>query len=145
MKKLMFMLAAIATAVGVHAASVDWSMAITDQGVTWSGNGAYVMAFDGSNYDAVIKLLTVDGSDNMASDLGGYALSLTAGGNQVSVSNSRGTAKASGTSTGVTTDGTMFWVVFNEGSMDGGSAIQWTAATSIIDAAKKYSDFPVAI
>jgi len=131
MKKLiMFAVVAILACAG-QAASVDWSMAITGQGATWSGNSAYVMAFKGTDYDAVIKLLTVDGSDNMATDLGAYALALGSGGTMANVSNARGTAKASGTSDGVTADGTMFWVVFTDGSMDAGSAIQYTAATSI--------------
>ena len=127
------MLAAAVMAAGVQAASVNWGMSIAGSGATWKANNAYVMAFDGSNYDSVIKLLTVTGSDNMATDLGAYAL--TGGGkNQFSVANSRGTAVVSGaSSTGVTTDGTMFWVVFTDGSMDAGKAIQWTAATSIAD------------
>ena len=130
MKKLMFMLTAAIAAVSAQAASVDWSMTVASKGAEWSGNGAYVMAFNGSDYDAVIKLLTVDGSDNMATDLGAYALARTAGGTQTSVSNSRGSAKASATSSGVTAE-TMFWVVFNEGSMDAAKAITWTAATNI--------------
>lgn len=130
MKKLMFMLAAVAMAVGTQAASVNWNVLVADQGVTWSGNSAYVMAFDGSDYDAVVKLLTVTGSDNMSTDLGAYALK-NGSTTQFAISNNRGSAKASGASEGVTTDGTMFWVVFTDGSMDAGKAIQWTAATDI--------------
>ena len=132
MKKLIMFAVVTILACAGQAASVDWSMAITGQGATWKDAGAYVMAFSGSDYDAVVKLLTVDGSDNMATDLGGYALALGAGGTQASVSSSRGTAKAAGTSDGVSGD-TMFWVVFTDGSMDAGKAIQWTAATSIAD------------
>ena len=130
MKKLMFMIAAVVMAAGVQAASVNWGVNVAGQGATWSGNNAYVMAFNGSDYAAVIKLLTVDGSDNMATDLGAYALK-NGSTTQFAISNNRGAAKAVGASEGVTTDGTMFWVVFTDGSMDAGKAIQWTAATDI--------------
>ena len=130
MKKLI-MLAAVASLAYVgQAASVTWGVNVSGQGAAWSGTSAYVMSFNGSDYDAVIKLLTVDGSDNMSTDLGTYALALGAGGTMANVSNSRGAAKASGTSDGVTGD-TMFWVVFTEGSMDAGKAISWTSATDI--------------
>ncbi len=129
MKKLiMFAAVAALTCVG-QAASVDWNVLVAGQGATWSGNSAYVMAFNGSDYAAVVKLLTVDGSDNMATDLGAYALS-GGGKSQFAVSNNRGSAKASGQSAGVTGD-TMFFVVFTDGSMDAGSAISYTSATDI--------------
>ncbi|MDE3274659.1 MAG: PEP-CTERM sorting domain-containing protein [Verrucomicrobiota bacterium] len=130
MKKLIMFIGVAALAFAGQAASVDWGVSVASQGAAWSGTSAYVMAFNGSDYDAVIKLLTVTGSDNMATDLGGYALALGAGGTQASVSNNRGSAKASGTSDGVTGD-KMFWVVFTEGSKDAGKAITWTAATDI--------------
>ena len=130
MKKLIMFMAGIALAFAGQAASVDWNVLVAGQGATWSGNNAYVMAFSGSDYAAVTKLLTVDGSDNMATDLGAYAL-VGGGKTQFAVSNNRGSAKASGQSAGVTADGTMFWVVFTDGSMDAGKAIQWTAATDI--------------
>lgn len=107
MKKLMVLVAAVALACAGQAASVNWKMNISGKGDAWSGANAYVMAFNGTDYDAVINLLTVTGSENMATDLGAYALSLTAGGTSVAVSSSRGTAKASGTSDGITGD-TMF-------------------------------------
>ena len=130
MKKLVMFAVAVALACAGQAASVDWKLNVAGQGADWKAANAYVMAFNGSDYDAVIKLLTVTGSDNMATDLGGYALALGAGGTQASVSNNRGSAKASGTSDGVTGD-KMFWVVFTEGSMDAGSTISWTAASDI--------------
>ena len=130
MKKLIMFVAGVALAFAGQAATVNWSMTIAGKGVEWSGNGAYVMAFNGSDYDSVIKLLTVDGSDNMATDVGAYAL-VGGGKSQFDISNSRGSAKvASAASTGVTGD-TMFWVVFTDGSMDAGKAIQWTSATDI--------------
>ena len=131
MKKLIMFVAVAALAFAGQAASVDWSMTVARQGASWSGAGAYAMAFNGSDYAAVIKLLTVDGSDNMATDLGAHALAQGST-TQFSISNNRGSAKASGSSSGVTGD-TMFWVVFTEGSMDAGKAITWTAATSIGD------------
>ena len=129
MKKLiMFAIVAALACVG-QAASVDWNVLVAGQGATWSGNSAYVMAFNGSDYAAVVKLLTVDGSDNMATDLGAYALS-GGGKSQFAVSNNRGSAKASGQSAGVTGD-TMFFVVFTDGSMDAGSAISYTSTMDI--------------
>ena len=130
MKKLMVLVAAIALACAGQAATVDWKLNVAGQGAAWSAAGAYVLAFTGSAYDAGIKLLTVTGSDNMASDLGAYAL-VGNGSSQVAVGSNRGTATTSSAiSTGVTGD-KMFWVVFTEGSMDAKSAIQWTAATDV--------------
>lgn len=125
------MFAAVAAlAFAGQAATVDWKLNVASQGATWSGNNAYVMAFNGSDYTAVIKLLTVDGSDNMATDLGAYALSGNSA-TQFAVSNNRGTATTKNSlSDGVSGD-TMFFVVFTDGSMDAGKAISWTAATDI--------------
>ena len=130
MKKLMVLVAAVALACAGQAASVDWKMNISGKGDAWSGANAYVMAFNGTDYDAVISLLTVTGSENMAADLGTYALALGTGGTSAAISSNRSAAKASGTSDGITGD-TMFWVVFTEGKMDANSAIQWTTATDI--------------
>ena len=124
MKKLMVLVAAVALACAGQAASVNWKMNISGKGDAWSGANAYVMAFNGTDYDAVINLLTVTGSENMATDLGTYAPTLG------TVASTRKAATASGTSDGITGD-TMFWVVFTEGKMDAKSAIQWTAATDI--------------
>ena len=129
MKKLIMFAAAVALACAGQAASVDWKLNVAGQGATWKAANAYAMAFNGSDYAAVIKLLTVDGSDNMATDLGTYALK-NGDVTQFAIANSRGTASAAGQSTGVTGD-TMFWVVFTEGSMDAGSTISWTAASDI--------------
>ena len=131
MKKLMFMLAAAVAVVGAQAAQVSWGINVADKGAAWKGAGAYAMAFNGSDYDAVIKLLTVTGSDNMATAIGEYALSLTTGGTTSSISNNRGNAFVSGISTGVTSDKTAFWVIFTDGSMDASKAITWTAVTDI--------------
>ncbi len=131
MKKLMFMLAAAVAVVGAQAAQVSWSINVAEKGSAWEGTGAYAMAFNGSDYTAVINLLTVTGSDNMATAIGGYALSLDVGGTSSSISNNRGAARATGISTGVTSDKSMFWVIFTEGSMDASKAISWTAVTDV--------------
>ena len=129
MKKLIMFAVAATLAFAGQAASVTWGVNVAGKGADWSGANAYVMAFNGSDYAAVIKLLTVDGSDDMATDLGTYALK-NGTTTQFGISNNRGAAKANGGSEGVTGD-KMFWVVFTEGSMDAGKAISWTAATDV--------------
>ena len=132
MKKLMVLVAAVALAFAGQAASVDWKMNIASQGKAWSAANAYVMAFNGSDYDAVIKLLTVTGSDDMATDLGAYALK-NGDTIQFGVSENRGAAiTKNAASEGVSGD-KMFWVIFTEGNMDAKSSISWTAATDITD------------
>ena len=130
MKKIMIMLGAAVMAACVQAAAVSWSATVAAQGPAWEGAGAYAMAFNGADYDKVIELLTVTGSEDMNADLGAYAIELATGGTQSSFSNNRGAAKASGISNGVTGN-TMFWVVFADGSNAAGSAITWTEATDI--------------
>ena len=130
MKKLMILVAAVVLACAGQAASVDWKMNISGKGDAWSGANAYVMAFNGTDYDAVINLLTVTGSENMATALGAYALK-NGGAIQFDVFSNRGFAiTKNAASEGVSGD-TMFWVVFTEGKMDAKSAIQWTTATDI--------------
>ena len=129
-KKTIIMLSVIAFAVVTQAASVDWKLNVANQGATWKGAGAYVMAFNGSDFDSVITLLTVTGSEDMSADLSTYALTGN-GSTQFAVGNNRGTATTSASSsTGVTGD-TMFWVVFASGNAVDGSSIFWTAATDI--------------
>ena len=137
MKKLMVLAAAFALVCAGQAANVNWKLNVANQGATWSDAGAYVMAFNGSDYTAVIDLLTVTGSDNMASDLGKYALA-SAGTTQFAVSSNRGTAITKDSASAEIAGDTLFWVVFTEGSMDAKSAIQWTAATDISE--MKYED-----
>lgn len=130
MKNLIMFAAVAALAFAGQAATVDWKLNVAGQGAAWKAANAYVMAFNGSDYAAVIKLLTVDGSDNMAADLGAYALNNGGSTTQFAVANSRGAAAASGQAAGVTGD-TLFWVVFTEGSMDAGKDIAYTGATDI--------------
>lgn len=124
MKKLIMLAAVAALAFAGQAASVDWSMSIAGQGATLAGNGAFVMAFAGSDYADIVKLVTVDGSDTLQSDLAGYALGTTA-----TVKNNRGNATASGALENSPT--TVFWMMFKDGSYDADSAVSWTAATDV--------------
>lgn len=126
----MVLVAAVALACAGQAASVDWKMNISGKGDAWSGANAYVMAFNGSDYDAVIKLLTVTGSKNMATDLGAYALK-NGDTTQFDVFSNRGSAiTKNAASEGVSGD-TMFWVIFTEGKMDAKSALSWTDVADI--------------
>ena len=118
------MLGAIALAFGVQAASVDWKLNVASQGAAWSENGATVMAFAGSDYAAIIDLVTVTGSESLAADLAGYALG------SATFSNNRGAA-----STAVTRSddapNSMFWMVLSDGTTEAGASVLWTAATDV--------------
>ena len=117
------MLGAIALAFGVQAASVDWAVNYAGQGATWAGNGATVMAFAGSDYDAIVDLVTVTGSETLAADLAGYAIGST------TFKNNRGAATGSASTTDA--PNSMFWMIFADGSTEAGSSILWTAATDV--------------
>ena len=123
MKKIMIMLGAIAFAFGVQAASVDWAVNYAGQGATWAANGATVMAFAGSDYDAIVALVTVSGSETLAADLADYAIGST------SFKNNRGAATGSASTTDA--PDSMFWMVLADGSTDAGSSVLWTAATDV--------------
>ena len=123
MKKMMIMLGAIAIAAVTQAASVSWGVNYAAQGATWAGNGATVMAFAGSDYDAIINLVTVSGSETLAADLSGYSLGST------TFKNNRGAATGSASS--VDAPNTMFWMIFADGSTDAGKSVLWTAAADV--------------
>lgn len=123
MKKLIMFAAVAALAFAGQAASCDWSLTYAGQGATWSGNGATVLAFAGSDYADIVKLVTVDGSDTLQSDLAARSLGSS------TFRNNRGSAFASGSVSDAPSS--MFWMVFSEGSYDGGKAVTWTAATDI--------------
>ena len=123
MKKLIVLAAAVALACAGQAASVSWSATLAGQGATLAGNGAFVMAFAGSDYADIVKLVTVDGSDTLQSDLAAKSLGSKA------FSNNRGTATAANSIDNSPT--TVFRMIFNDGSYDGGSAVTWTAATDV--------------
>ena len=125
MKKLIVLGAAVALALAGQAAAVSWSAALAGQGATLKANNAFVLAFAGSDYADIVKLVTVDGSDTLQADLAAKSL-----GSAASIANNRGTATASGkVDSGAPT--TMFWMIFSDGSYDGGKAVTWTAATDV--------------
>lgn len=123
MKKIMIMLSAIAFAAVTQAASVSWKVTYAAQGTAWAGNGATVMAFDGANYDTIIKLVTDTGSKTLASDLAGYSLGSS------TFKDNRGSAFASVVSSDA--PNSMFWMIFADGSTEAGSSVLWTAATDV--------------
>lgn len=124
MKKLIMFAAAIALVCVGQAASVDWSMSIASQGATLKDNGAFVLAFAGSDYADIVKLVTEDGSDTLQADLATKALATSS-----AVKNNRGNATASGALEN--SPASVFWMMFSDGSYDGGSAVTWTAATDV--------------
>ena len=124
MKKLIMFAVAIALACAGQAASVDWSMSIAGQGATLAGNGAFVLAFAGSDYADIVKLVTVDGSDTLQADLAAKALATSS-----AVKNNRGNATASGALEN--SPASVFWMMFSDGSYDGGKTVTWTAATDV--------------
>ena len=123
MKKIMIMLGAIAFAAVTQAASVSWKVTYANQGETWAANGATVMAFNGADYAAIVELVTVTGSENLAADLASYALDSS------TFSNNRKNALASVVSADA--PDSMFWMIFADGSTDSGKAVLWTAATDV--------------
>ena len=127
MKKIMIMLSAVVMAVCANAAAVDWTVAYAGKGSTWVNTDVTVLAFNGADYDAIVKLVTVDGSETLAADLAGYALNGTG---TKFTSNAKGIAK---TATVLTSNApnSMFWMILADGSTDAGSAVLWTAATDV--------------
>ena len=123
MKKMMIMLGAVAMAVCVQAASVSWKVTYASQGAAWAGNGATVMAFDAADYATIIDLVTVNGSETLASDLASYSLG------SASFLNNRGSATASGNVDGAPSS--MFWMIFADGSTEAGKSVLWTAASDV--------------
>ena len=123
MKKLIVLAAAVALACAGQAASVSWSAALAGQGATLVGNSAFVLAFAGSDYDDIVKLVTVDGSATLQNDLAAKAI-----GSSVELKNNRGNAAASGIVNN--SPSSVFWMIFSDGSYDGG-AVTWTAATDV--------------
>ena len=128
MKKLIMLAAVTALAFVGRAATVDWKVAYAAKGSVWSANGATVMAFAGSDYADIIKLVTDVGSATLQSDLAGKSLGSS------TFIETRGTATMT---TAVTTENApskMFWMIFTEGSFDGGKSVIWTTATDVSDA-----------
>ncbi len=125
MKKLIMLAAVAALAFAGQAATVDWKINYAGQGSAWKSNGAFALAFDGADYDAVTKLITVTGSDTLQADLASYAL-----GSAVTFGSTKGAA----TTVAQGIDGapsTMFIVIFDEASYDAGKSVLYTAATDV--------------
>ena len=124
MKKLIMFAVAVALACAGQAAAVSWSAALAGQGATLNGNNAFVLAFAGSDYADIVKLVTVDGSDTLQADLAAKALASPS-----TFANARGTATSNGSIDN--SPSSVFWMIFSEGSYDGGKAVTWTAATDV--------------
>lgn len=107
-----------------QAATVDWKVSYAEKGSDWSSNGAFVMAFAGSDYADIVNLVTVDGSDTLQAALAAKALG------SATFSNFRGAAN---TTTIAATDApsSMFFMIFSDGSYDAGKAVTWTATTDV--------------
>ena len=117
-------IAVAALAFAGQAATVDWKVSYAGKGTDWSANGATVMAFAGADYDAIVKLVTVDGSDTLKADLTAKAIG------SATFSNFRGSAN---TTTIAANDApaSMFFMIFSDGSWDADKAVTWTAATDV--------------
>ena len=125
MKKLiMFAAVAILAFVG-QAAAVSWNITYADQGATWAGNGATVMAFAGTDYADIVKLVTISGSDTLQADLAEKAIGTS------TFKNNRGSAMLPSAIKTDNAPSTMFWMIFTEGSWDAGKAVTWTDATDV--------------
>ena len=124
MKKLIMFAVAVALACAGQAAAVSWSAALAGQGATLNGNNAFVLAFAGSGYADIVKLVAVDGSDTLQADLAAKALASPS-----TFANARGTATSNGSIDN--SPSSVFWMIFSEGSYDGGKAVTWTAATDV--------------
>lgn len=127
MKKIMIMLSAVAMAMCVNAAAVDWNVTYSGKGTTWVNNDVVVLAFDGADYADIVKLVTVDGSETLASDLSAYALN---GAGTKFTSNFKGSAKTATVKTLDAPD-SIFWMILADGSTEAGSTVLWTAATDV--------------
>ena len=83
------------------------------------------MAFAGSDYADIVKLVTVDGSDTLQSDLAAKAIGTS------TFKNNRGSAMLTSAVQTENAPSSMFWMIFSEGSWDAGKAVTWTAATDV--------------
>ena len=125
MKKLMMLAAVAALAFASQAASVSWKINYAGQGSAWKSSGAFALVFNGADYDEVINLITVTGSDTLQADLAAKALNNPA----ATFGNTKGAATASGLVADA--PGTMFVVIFNDASYDAGKSVLYTAATDV--------------
>ena len=126
MKKLIMCATVAALALAGRAATVDWKINYAGQGSEWKSNGAFALAFNGADYDAIINLITVTGSDTLQTDLAGKALNSTA----ATFGNTKGAAT---TTTSKVSDApnSMFVVIFSEASYDAGKSVLYTGVTEV--------------
>ena len=124
MKKLIMGAAVAVLAFAGQSATVDWKVSYAGQGEAWSANGATVMAFAGSDFADIVKLVTVSGSDTLKADLTSKALG------SATFSNFRSSASTT-TIKAADAPSTMFWMIFTDGSWDAGKAVTWTVATDV--------------
>ena len=127
MKKLMFMLCALVLAASTQAASVDWQVSYSGKGSAWKDSAVVVLAFAGSDYADIVKLVTKTGSDTLALDLA--AKSLNGDGSKF-ITNLKGTAKTDIVQASDAPE-SMFWMILADGSYDPGSTVYWTAAIDV--------------
>lgn len=127
MKKLMFMLCALVLAASTQAASVDWQVSYSGKGSAWKDSAVVVLAFAGSDYADIVKLVTKTGSDTLALDLA--AKSLNGDGSKF-ITNFKGTAKTDIVQASDAPE-SMFWMILADGSYDSGSTVYWTAAIDV--------------
>ena len=107
MKKMILLAVVAALALAGQAATVDWKINYAGQGSAWKSNGAFALVFNGADYDDVVKLITVTGSDTLQADLAAKALNGSAA--------TFGSTKNAATTMGSVADapGTMFIVIFD--------------------------------
>lgn len=125
MKKMILLAVVAALALAGQAATVDWKINYAGQGSAWKSNGAFALVFNGADYDDVVKLITVTGSDTLQADLAAKALNGSAA--------TFGSTKNAATTMGSVADapGTMFIVIFNEASYDAGKSVLYTDVTDV--------------
>lgn len=124
------MLGTLAIAASVQAASVDWQVSYSGKGSAWKDSDVVVLAFAGSDYADIVKLVTVSGSDTLASDLA--AKSLNGSGTKF-ITNLKGSAKTDIVKT-ANASASMFWMILADGSYDAESTVYWTEATDVASA-----------
>jgi len=125
MKKMILLAVVAVFAFAGQAASVSWKINYAGQGSAWKSSGAFALVFNGADYDEVVNLITVTGSDTLQADLAAKALN----GSATTFSNTKGAATALGSVTDA--PGTMFIVIFNEASYDAGKSVLYTDVTDV--------------
>lgn len=124
MKKLIMFAAVSVLAFAGQAATVSWSNSLVGQGAALTDKGAFVLAFAGSDYASIVKLVTVDGSDTLQADLTAKAIGTA------TFANNRGVATTATTRTS-DAPSSMFWMIFKDGSYDADKAVTWTDVTNV--------------